>query len=223
VRRPAVSIIVLTHDAPRHCARVLRTLRRTRGVAFEVVVVDNASRLPTRLLLRAARLAGWIDRLRLLSANRLFAEGNNIGAREGDPAGTHLLLLNSDVRICHPDWLARMLRTHRRGATSLGYVGAAPWPRGDGYCLLIDRDLYLEAGGLDEDYAWWWGAARLQARLLAAGHSVRAVPEFRHAHLVRHAWHGSGEAFAGAKGMDTDWDTVVGWFAGRRPEVVLDI
>jgi glycosyltransferase involved in cell wall biosynthesis len=213
---PEVSIVVVTRNAFRYCAGLFRSLRRTEGVDFEVVVVDNRSRLPTRLLLIALSLAGRIQRLCLLDRNTLFAEGNNVGVAASSREAPLVLLLNSDVEARDPQWLRRLIDGHRRGATSLGFVDGNPIDRLDGYCFLIDRDLYLP-GGLDERHQWWWGITRLQADLLRAGHSVRGVAD--HDGLLHHFGGKSGKrSFSGAGGMDVTEDEVVGWFGGLVPE-----
>src|SRR5688572_26333245 len=76
---PEVSIIVVTHNAFLYCMRLFRSLARTRDAVYEVVVVDNRSRLPTRILLGALFLSRRIHRLCLMDRNTLSAEGNNIG------------------------------------------------------------------------------------------------------------------------------------------------
>ena len=180
-RSPTVSLVVVTHNALHYILRLLRSLPRTRGVAYELVVVDNRSRQVTRALLAVCALLGRIQRLSLLDRNTLFAPGNNIGAAATSRSSSYVLLLNSDVEVRDPDWLRRLLALHRRGATSFGFVDGDPIPRADGYCLLVDRDLMLEHG-LDEEFEWSWSITKLQAQLLAAGHRVQAVRE--HDHLL---------------------------------------
>lgn len=76
---PKVSILMLTHDAPRYVKTSIRSvMRKTRNVDFELVVVDNASREPTRRLVRRLSAKRLMHQLRLLDYNSLFAEGNNI-------------------------------------------------------------------------------------------------------------------------------------------------
>jgi hypothetical protein len=217
-RDPSVSVVVVTHNALRYTLRLLWSIRRTRGVAYEVVVVDNRSRPPVRAVLAVCALLGRIQRLCLLDRNTLFAEGNNIGAAATSRTATHVLLLNSDVEIRHPDWLLRLVGLHSRGATSFGLAQNAP-TRADGFCLLIDRDLML-AHGLDEEFEWFWSITKLQADLLAAGHRVQAVRD--HDHLLHHFGGKSGghKVVRRAKGMDTDRDEVHQWFGDRTIEVI---
>jgi hypothetical protein len=213
---PLVSIVVVTRNAFVYVLRLFRSLAKTRGARYEVVVVDNDSKLRTRLLLMLLSLLGRIHRLCLLDRNTLFAEGNNIGVAAASRDSTLVLLLNSDVEIKDPYWLQSLVDAHRRGVTSLGYV-AEPISRADGYCLLVDRDLY-ERVRLDEQHQWWWGVTRFQAALLNEGHSVQAVRD--HDHLLVHFGGRSGSGFTGAAGMDVTLSEVRSWFAGRSIDVI---
>jgi hypothetical protein len=161
--------------------------------------------------------AQWkrIRTLIFLDRNTLFAPGVNVALKNVDPESDYILLLNPDVVIKSPDWLSRMLAVHQRGATALGFVEGAPWSRADGYCLLLDRDLF---SGLSDDYHWFWAVTQLQAELLQDGYSVQAVRS--HEHLIVHSGGASGPPPIRARGMDTDPAAVSGWFAGRNVAVL---
>lgn len=217
---PSVSILLVTYNAPRHVLHILRQLRsNTSGVDHEVVVVDNASRWPTRLLVTLARWSGFANRVALLDRNTLFAEGCNIAASLSARDSDYVLMLNPDTQPQRPDWLAHLVALHERGATGYGFVDNAPdhqpLPRADGYCLLVDRDLFLEVG-MDEDFAWWWSATRLQAGLLERGHAVRAVAD--HQEWLTHVGGASGKAWKGARGMEVTVEEVRGWFGQEQPQ-----
>ena len=216
---PLVSLVVVTHNAFPYVRKLLRSLRRTRGVAYEVVVVDNHSKPLLRAYLALQAIRGRIQRLCLLERNTWFAQANNIGAAASSRSSRHVVLLNSDTEVRHPDWLARLLELHEGGATSYGFVTTGPVPRADGYCLLVDRELYL-AYGLDERFEWFWGVTKLQAELLKAGHRVRAVRE--HDHLLYHFGGKSSDKAVTrkAKGMKVDRKDVAAWFAGHSVDVI---
>ncbi|MEW6224921.1 MAG: glycosyltransferase [Chloroflexota bacterium] len=211
-----IAIIVVSYNAPSYARRMMSSLRRTSGVEFEVVVVDNHSGLATRLFWTAQRFFGRINRLALLDTNTYFAEGNNIGVALAPRDATHLLLLNTDCEVLDPSWLRRLLAVHREGATGLRYVTSGAWPRADGFCLLVDRHCWGD--GLDEDYQWWWSITGLEARLLRQGYSVQAVKEYGDV-LVHHGGK-SGKAFKAARSGDTSQDAIAGWFEGRHVAVV---
>jgi GT2 family glycosyltransferase len=217
--RPLVSLVVVTHGAFSYVRRLLRSLKRTRGVPYELVIVDNRSPSLLRAYLALAAIRGRVQRLCLLERNTLFAPANNIGAAATNRSSRYLLLLNSDTEVRDPRWLARLLELHERGATSYGFVKSGPVPRADGYCLLIDRDLYLTYG-LDEEFEWFWSVTKLQAELLKAGFAVRAVRQ--HDHLLYHFGGGSSgrDVTRQAKGMRVPRKEVAGWFAGHSVEVI---
>ena len=218
---PFVSILMLTHNAPSYVETSVRSVReRTAGVAYELVVVDNASEEPTRRLVTELHVAGLIDTLKLMDTNTLFAGGNNIAAGLASPQATHFLLLNSDIEVKGAGWLAYLLERHRRGALALGVVGGDGPPIADGYCFLVDADLY-RAEGLDESHQWWWAVTKFQGSLLRQGLSVRAYRE--HEALLHHFGGASGKSFVGAKGMDVSEATVKGWMGGHRPEIFASV
>ena len=188
------------------------SLPRTRGVNFETIVVDNASQLATRRYLARLQRRGAISTLCLRPDNVLFARACNLGASLSDPRSAHVLLLNSDVEIRDPSWLERLLHAHEGGATGYGLLTDEAGARTDGYCLLVDRDLLLRHP-LDEQYPGWWCVARLQAELLSAGATVRAISD--HDHLLFHFGRKSGPGFASAPGAQTSPATVRTWFDGR--------
>jgi hypothetical protein len=211
-----VAIVVVSYNALSFARRMLRTVRRTTGVAFEIVVVDNRSLFRTRVFWTIQRFRGRINRLALLDRNTFFAEGCNIGVAMAPRDATHVLLLNTDCEILDPAWLRRMLAIHREGATGLRYVTSGAWPRADGFCLLVDRACWED--GLDEAYQWWWSVTGLEARLLRQGRSVQAVREY--ADVLVHHGGKSGKAFKAARSADTDPEVIAGWFEGRQVTVL---
>ncbi|GAA1469465.1 hypothetical protein GCM10017607_22940 [Microbacterium thalassium] len=209
---------MLTYNAPEFVEIAVRTVRdRTCDVNFELVVVDNASEEPTRGLLHRLDDEGLIDTLHFSPTNTLFAGGNNLAATLAAPDATHFLLLNSDVEIRDDAWLSNLLSHHSRGASSYGMV---PDPlRVDGYCYLIDADLYRSAP-LDEEHQWFWAITKQQAGLLSADLSVRGY--FEHERYVHHFGGRSGTGFTGAKGLSVDRLELDRWFGGRSP-IVIDL
>ena len=150
-----IAILMLTYNAWRYVYKSLKSLRKTNSaVDYELIVVDNASRWPTKLLLFLMKCTGTIDKLYFNSRNSLFARGNNIASVLTDEDVTHYLLLNSDIEIKDPDWLRKLVELHdSQGISALGCVKSTP-VRADGYCLLIDKWLY-DKYRLDENFEWW--------------------------------------------------------------------
>lgn len=213
---PKVSIIVLTYNAPSYVRKTLKTLSLTNYPNYEVVVFDNSSRLMTKLVLLNSLKRRRCSRLVFSDKNLLFAEGNNQGFKAVSEDADYVLLLNSDVKINDPEWLSKLVKVHQRGISSLGACLSAPI-RADGYCLMIDKDLYAKYK-LNTDFQWWWSVTQLQANILKDGFTVRAVKN--HDHLLYHYGGASGDAWKRAKGMNIDVESVVKWFEDKDVEVL---
>ncbi len=211
-----VAIVVVSYNALDYAKKMLASVRRTRGVDYEIVVVDNNSSRATKLWWTAQRFRGRINRLALLDRNTFFAEGCNIGVAMAPRDATHVLLLNTDCEVLDPDWLTRMLAAHEEGATGLRYITGGAWSRADGFCFLVDRHVW--GAGLDETYQWWWSVTGLEARLLREGYRVAAVRDYEDV-LVHHGGK-SGKAYTSARSGDASKETVASWFEGRPVTVV---
>lgn len=211
-----VAIVVVSYNALDYARKMLKSVRTTRGVDYEIVVVDNNSTRATKLWWTLQRFRGRINRLALLDRNTFFAEGCNIGVAMAPREATHILLLNTDCEVLDPDWLARMLAAHTEGATGLRHITKGAWPRADGFCLLVDRRCWED--GLDETFQWWWSVTALEARLLRQGRSVAAVRDY--ADVLVHHGGKSGKAFKKARSGDASKETVAAWFEGRHVTVI---
>ena len=137
-----ISIIILAHNAPKYVDITLNSLKKTKNVNYEVIVVDNNSQQKTKRLLLNHHSKQNINKLLFLEEITLFARGNNIGSKICNKDATHILLLNSDVKIIDANWLTKLIEIHTSGVTSYGICINDPL-RVDGYCFLIDKDLYL--------------------------------------------------------------------------------
>ena len=214
-----VSILMLTYNARKYVFKSIWTLAKTgKKVNYELIVVDNASRWPTKIVLAFLRIIGKIDKLYYNGYNSLFAKGNNIASGLADKNSTHYLLLNSDVEIKDSDWLYKLSLLHDSpGISSLGCVKSDPI-RADGYCMLIDRWIY-DKYHLDENYEWWWAVTKLEGEVWKEGLQIRAVDD--HEKLLHHFGGASGKGWVDAKGIDTDINEVLAWFHGKKNEVTI--
>lgn len=213
-----VSILMLTYNAPKYVKESIVTLKEnTKNVEYELIVLDNHSKFITRMLLKRLKSRGFIDKLIMSDKNLLFAKGNNV-AFESASNSEYVLLLNSDVRINSKDWLKTLLKIHPQegGVSSFGAVDSEPI-RADGYCLLINRDLY-EKYKLDEKYEWWWGVTKLESMVLKEGKKIVAVRN--HEEFIHHYGGKSGKGFKNAKGMDADRNEVKKWFDNNKVEII---
>jgi GT2 family glycosyltransferase len=90
-----LSIIIVNYKTPALVLDCLDTLyAETKGIVFEIIVVDNASGDDSRALILAARPSvRWIQ----MDYNAGFARANNEGVRQS--RGPVVLLLNSDTLV----------------------------------------------------------------------------------------------------------------------------
>lgn len=186
---PVVSICIVTHNARDHVRSCLKSIRARSHVAYELVVVDNASRPETRELLRAQPDL----KLALNDDNLLWAAGINQAIGMADPGSPYLLLLNPDIEVLADNWLEVMLAIFAAApevgvvGTAHNYAPAAPmfgWI--DGSCFMVRHALMREVGPLDAERFPWSGAPALWcARAWKAGWRYRVVnPKDRLLHHV---------------------------------------
>jgi len=114
---PLVSIVVLTRDRVHLLRRCVESVEAcTRGVPYEILIVDNGSRArATHQFLADTRHAVIHD-----PGPFNFARLNNAAARRA--RGDHLLFLNNDVEVIDDDWLVALLEHSQRAP--VGAVGA---------------------------------------------------------------------------------------------------
>lgn len=202
-----VSIIMLTYNAPQYVRHSIETLQYTEYYDFELIVYDNNSQSVTRELLKSYEKKGLIDRLVLANNNSLFCGGNNRAAKYASQDSQYLLLLNSDVEIRNRKWLLEMMRVHKRGLTAC-QLCCEQDNRPDGWCVLIDRDLF-DTYKLDEDrFIWAFSVADLCARLMKDGYSVQTIEKFDR---FIHHFGGSSEVSRKVVDAQEDYD-VSSWF-----------
>jgi GT2 family glycosyltransferase len=118
LRTPDVSVVVVSFNTRDFVLPCLEALyRETRGVEFEVIVVDNASRDGS-----ADAIESSFPQVRLLRSERNlgFAAANNLAA--GEARGRYLLLLNPDT-IVRAGTLAAVLRLAERQPEARIYGG----------------------------------------------------------------------------------------------------
>lgn len=218
-----ISILILTHNAPKYVEETLRTLNevtdRETLSRCEIVVLDNDSEQETRSLLGVLKAKGWIDKLEFSPVNTFFARGNNLAAQMSDKSARYYLLLNSDVSIRHSNWLRELIDYKEEGGYGAAAFGACRAPeRADGYCLLIDRELY-DRHQLDENFEWWGGVTKLQCELLKEGYNILAIDH--HDSQIYHYGGKSGRTYKEAKKMDVDPTELLDCFANSRGKVVV--
>lgn len=212
-----VSIIILSYNAKVFTRHTIKTLQKTQSVEFETIVLDNGSSAASVRMLKRLKAQGAIDKLILLDENTFFAKGNNRAFEACDPSSKAIVLLNSDVEIRDREWLTHLMNIHQKGSTSFGLCDNEPHIRGDGYCIMIDRDLY-DRFRLDEQFEWWWSITKLQAEILNAGYAVTAVKN--HESLLHHYGGMSGSDWVNAAGMNVEGNEVKRWFKAGKVNVI---
>jgi GT2 family glycosyltransferase len=121
---PLVSIVIPTRNGADLLRTCLDSLRETRYQAFEVVVVDNGSDDPVALELMAERESvGEIRVLRDPSPFNYSALNNRAVTQAC--RGEFVVLMNNDIEITHPEWLAEMVGMALE--PGVGCVGARLW------------------------------------------------------------------------------------------------
>lgn len=214
-----VSIIMLVHNAYEYTKNTIEKLQMTNG-DYELIVLDNDSEIKTKKLLLKLFNSGKINKLYFSETNTLFAKGNNIAFNLCDKSSDKVLLLNSDIDIRNKNWLKEMLNHYEKGILSLGVCEKPPYVRVDGYCFLIDKDLY-DKYKLDENFEWWWSITKLQAQILNDGYKVKGVKD--HSNLIFHYGGVSGNDFKNSKGMDIEEEKVKNWFKNRQIDIIEKI
>lgn len=116
---PRVSVVVPTRDQHALLRKCLDGLAQTDYPDFDVTVIDNGSQEPETLSLLAEAEARGI-RIKRDPGPFNYAAMHNRAVR--DLAGPLVCLLNNDIEMIRPDWLARMVPHAIR--TDVGAVGA---------------------------------------------------------------------------------------------------
>lgn len=118
-----VSIIIPTIAAKGHVRTCIESIRRlTRGIAYEIILVDNlrGGLLSPEQRAWKAWFRGHADLVVSVDEDFNWSRLNNLGAEVA--SGDLLLFLNDDVEVRDPDWLAVLAAEAAR--PEVGVVGA---------------------------------------------------------------------------------------------------
>jgi O-antigen biosynthesis protein len=129
LRRPDVSIVIVTHNAGEVLTKVLQSLVENTQPCYELIAVDNASEDGTPTLLGQVENATVV----LNPRNFGFGAANNQGAARA--RAPYLLFLNQDAFV-HPGWLSPLLQRVEEDA-HVGAVGP----------MLVNPDGSLQCAG----------------------------------------------------------------------------
>ena len=215
-----ISILMLTYNAPFYVFQsIIGVYKCKKYQNLELIVLDNASNTPTKIILKILKKLKIIDKLILNHKNDLFAKGNNIASQYASKSTTHYLLLNSDIKIKNKKCFNKLAEIHpeKGGISSFGAVLHEPI-RADGYCMLIDKWLF-DKYNLDEDFEWWWSITKLESQVLGEGFKIYAIEN--HEEYLHHYGGKSGKGYENAKGMDIKIDEVIKWFDNKKENVKI--
>lgn len=183
---PTVSVVIVNWNGEKWLKRCLSSLEAQDYPKLEVIVVDNGSSDHSRELIR-----NEFPSTVLVTAekNLGFASGNNLGIKR--TTSELIMLLNNDTWVS-PDFVSLMVNFYQNNQGTVEVVGPMEanysgeqllkdvWSIDifghpihlpnqskqfflSGVCLLFSKRLYLETGGLDEDFFmyfeeidWFW-------------------------------------------------------------------
>src|SRR3990172_4683046 len=134
-----LSIIIVNWNSAKYLRPCLASIyKHTRGLTFEIIVVDNASYDGSADIVRDE----YPDVIFIQSERNLgFARANNLGYRQS--SGSALLFLNPDTELVN-DALARMV-TYLNSSATVGAVG----------CRLLNSDLSLQTSCIQAFPTLW--------------------------------------------------------------------
>lgn len=212
-----VSIIMLTYNAPLYVNHSIKGIKRyTEGVDYELIVYDNASNNKTKEILKKLNENGYIDKLVFSEINYYFVGGNNRAVGYASEDAEYVLLLNSDIEIRNTKWLDSILKVHKRGITACQVCDEKD-NRPDGWCLLVDKDLYLKYKLDEKRFTWFFSIADFGSRIMSDGYSVQSIRKY--SNVIKHfggASEISREVACVSNGMASD---VSNWYP-HKCEVV---
>jgi len=215
--------LILTHNAPHYVEETLVSLNTVTNKndlsQCEIIVLDNASEQPTKDLLLDLKAKGFIHKLQFSDVNTFFSRGNNIASKLADSNTKYYILLNSDIKILNENWLNNLYQEKEKGKFAGISYGFCPYPdRCDGFCFMIDKELY-DKYRLPEEFEWMWSLTKMEAQMLRDGHNLCAY-KFYDNYLI-HRGGGSGKDYRFAKSPDVSHDEILSWFYNSNAGVTV--
>ena len=195
-----ISVIIVTYNSANHIAACLNSVLAQRGVAFEIIVVDNASSDQTLAQI------GAFDVCVLASKENLgFGRGNNLGFDSS--VGRYVYFLNPDAQLAQPDALAKLCAAmdanpqwgmagtrvldsadHYESLPATEYPaqrhvrrdfsklpGSIAWIIGAS--MVVRRDLYQKQGGFDPGFFLYSEETDFCLRMREIGFEIGHIPE----------------------------------------------
>jgi GT2 family glycosyltransferase len=209
---------MLVYNANLYTYHTLKTLKKTKGIDYEVIVLDNNSKQSTYRMLGKLKKLGYIDKIISLNENSFFVRGNNIASKLCSPESDYILLLNSDVEIRNELWLKKMVEQLKKTKGAIAtQICCREDNRPDGWCYLINKDIYLNKLLDEKNFKHTYALAKFNAQLLEEGYQVITIEEFEN--FIFHFGGKSGKVTK-LKGMDTTNEQIKKWFKGNKCKVI---
>jgi GT2 family glycosyltransferase len=201
-----ISVIIVTFNSAACIAACVESMLAQADVAFEIIVVDNASADDT-----LARLTKLNCRVIPSAENLGFGRGNNLGFAKS--SGRYIYLLNPDARLVGKNSLAELCRRldanprwgmagtaiyaadgKTESAPATEYPGArhvrrdfSKLPGGIawimGASMIVRRELYEKLGGFDPGFFLYSEETDFCLRLRELGFEIGHVREIAVSHI----------------------------------------
>lgn len=153
----------------------------------------------------------------LSDKNYFFVGGNNRAVKYVAEESDYIVLLNSDIEIRNSQWLKKIVEIHQRGITACQICSEAD-NRPDGWCLLVDRDIYLNHKLDEKRFTWYYSIADFGSRVMCSGYSVQTIKNYDN--FIRH-FGGMSEAPEDLTSFNSDCISEVDkWYP--KPCIVID-
>ena len=180
---PFISLILVTYNSAGLLDAFFAALGSTRDIAYEVIVVDNASQDSTVPDLRQLTMP-----VRVVANTENYGFGRACNQGAALARGDFLVFLNPDVLVT-PDWLTLLVehlaqrpdaaiicpttlypdQQWEPSATAVAEEAAVP-----GCAMMVRRAAWQELGGFDEHIFLYWEDTELCWRAWLLGWSVLA-------------------------------------------------
>jgi len=192
VTSPRLAYVLPTRDRPQTLARTIAGLAALPWHDAQVIVVDNASRVPPKL---PVELENGLPVTLLLRDTNEGAAARNAGVAASDPSCGWIVMLDDDSHPLH----AGVLDALRDAPSDVGAVQAEIFlPRGTGILpvhesgglpevfigcgVAIRRSAFLSAGGYDPTFNYYAEEYDLAAKLMLAGFRITLDRRFQVLH-----------------------------------------
>jgi len=197
IERPLVSIIIPVYNQLKYLKVTIDSILNNTKENIELIIIDNGSGNEVKEYLNNYKSSKMIHII-TNDKNLGFGKANNQGAKRAQ--GKYLLFLNSDVKVSN-DWLTKLLDGINE--EKIGMVGVAggrldknfrctgivrtndaSYNYLEGWCLLLEKQLFDDIGGWDERFFAFSEDADLSYRIKKCGYKLKIV-EGVHIHHYR--------------------------------------